>query len=73
MLVVFRTSYRSRAWCARFAAGEVVDVTNLDLLDELRSAGVVDPVEAERAIAPPPTPTEVETTDDDPVPSDLSV
>ena len=48
----FLTSYRSRAWGRRFAAGEVVALEPSPLLDDCLTAGVAEVVIAAGEAAP---------------------
>jgi hypothetical protein len=58
-LVRFLSSYRSRAWCARFAVAEEVEIDNSDLLTEVLGAGVAV------VVAPDPAVTETDVPVDD--------
>jgi hypothetical protein len=49
-LVRFLSSHRSRAWCARFAVAEEVEIDNIDLLAEVLGAGVAVVVAPEPAV-----------------------
>jgi hypothetical protein len=60
MTLQFTSSYRSRAWCARFAAGEVVELENGALIAECLEAGVAVDVTPVPGIASEPLPEPVQ-------------
>ena len=61
MVLRFLTSYRSRAWCARFAVGAVITTDNAEFIREVLAAGVAEDV------TPKPEPEPEATPDEDPV------
>jgi hypothetical protein len=61
MVLRFLTSYRSRAQCARFAAGAVMTTDDAGLIREVFAAGVAEDV------TPQPEPEPEAVTDEDPV------